>query len=95
MRMTRVSPNCCISMASRELFSVPSRVAPGGCRNPDGFSVLPAAELRRLATAFEIGFHMLDHRSLDSLPVEQARHQIVAGKPWLEDQRGRRVAGFC
>lgn len=76
-------------------FYVPSRVAPGGCCNPNGFSVLPAAELRSLGTAFEIGSHTLDHRSLDDLPVDEARHQIVAGKRWLEDQLGRRVAGFC
>jgi peptidoglycan/xylan/chitin deacetylase (PgdA/CDA1 family) len=76
-------------------FYVPSRVAPGGCCNPDGFEVLQGAELRRLGTEFEIGSHTLDHRSLDSLPPEEARHQIVAGKRWLEDQLGRRVDGFC
>jgi peptidoglycan/xylan/chitin deacetylase (PgdA/CDA1 family) len=70
-------------------------VAPGGCCNPDGFSVLPPAELRHLGAAFEIGSHTLDHRSLGGLPIEEARHQIVAGKRWLEDQLGRRIAGFC
>jgi peptidoglycan/xylan/chitin deacetylase (PgdA/CDA1 family) len=76
-------------------FYVPGRVAPGGCCNPDGFEVMPGSALRRLGTEFEIGSHTLDHRSLDGLPVEEARHQIVAGKRWLEDQLGRRVAGFC
>jgi len=76
-------------------FYVPGRVAPGGCCNPEGFDVLPAAQLRQLATEFEVGSHTLDHRSLNSLPPEVARYQIAAGKRWLEDQLGRRVAGFC
>lgn len=76
-------------------FYVPGRVAPGGCCNPDGFAVMPGSALRRLGTEFEIGSHTLDHCSLDSLPIDEARHQIVAGKQWLEDQLGRRVAGFC
>lgn len=76
-------------------FYVPGRVAPGGCCNPDGFEVLQRAELRQLGSEFEIGSHTLDHRSLDSLSADEARHQIVAGKRWLEDQLGRRVDGFC
>lgn len=76
-------------------FYVPSRVAPGGCCNPEGFDVLGTAQLRQLAAEFEIGSHTLDHKSLNSLPAQEARHQIDAGKRWLEDQLGRRVTGFC
>jgi peptidoglycan/xylan/chitin deacetylase (PgdA/CDA1 family) len=76
-------------------FYVPGRVAPGGCCNPEGFEVLPKTELRQLGTQFEIGSHTLDHKSLHSLPAAEARHQIEAGKRWLEDQLGRGVAGFC
>lgn len=76
-------------------FYVPARVAPGGCCNPDGFEVLQGAQLRQLGSEFEIGSHTLDHRSLDSQPADEVRHQIVAGKRWLEDQLGRRVDGFC
>ena len=76
-------------------FYVPGRVAPGGSCNPDGFEVLAPAELQALGNEFEIGSHTLDHRSLDSLPLDEARHQIVAGKRWLEDRLGRHVTGFC
>lgn len=76
-------------------FYVPGRVAPGGCCNPEGFEVLTRPQLRELGTEFEIGSHTLDHRSLSSLPKDEAKRQIEAGKAWLEDQLGRRVAGFC
>jgi len=76
-------------------FYVPARVAPGGCCNPDGFQVLDPQQLRELAARFEVGSHTLDHKSLDSLPTDEARRQIEAGKAWLEDQLGRRVDGFC
>jgi peptidoglycan/xylan/chitin deacetylase (PgdA/CDA1 family) len=76
-------------------FYVPGRVAPGGCCNPDGFAIMPGPDLRRLGAEFEVGSHTLDHHSLDRLTSEEARHQIVAGKRWLEDQLGYRVAGFC
>lgn len=76
-------------------FYVPGRVAPGGCCNPEGFEVLTTPQLRQLAGEFEIGSHTLDHKSLNALPPADARHQIEAGKRWLEDQLGRRVAGFC
>lgn len=76
-------------------FYVPGRVAPGGCCNPEGFAVMAGPALRRLGVEFEIGSHTLDHQSLDGLPIDAARHQIVAGKQWLEDQLGRPVAGFC
>jgi peptidoglycan/xylan/chitin deacetylase (PgdA/CDA1 family) len=79
----------------RGTFYVPGRVAPGGCCNPEGFEVLATPELRRLGAAFELGAHTLDHKSLTTLPAAEARRQIEAGKHWLEDQLGRRVAGFC
>ena len=76
-------------------FYVPARVGPGGACNSDGFSIMSGVSLRKLAAQFEIGSHTLDHRSLDALPVDDARHQVVAGKQWLEDQLGARVSGFC
>jgi peptidoglycan/xylan/chitin deacetylase (PgdA/CDA1 family) len=76
-------------------FYVPSRVAPGGCCNPEGFAVMKGVELRQIHSAFELGSHTLDHRSLHTLSAEEARQQVVAGKQWLEDEIGRAVAGFC
>lgn len=76
-------------------FYVPSRVAPGGSCNPNGFAVMSTEQLRQLGTAFEIGSHTMDHKSLHSLPPDEARYQVAAGKRWLEDQMGRRVEGFC
>lgn len=76
-------------------FYVPGRVAPGGCCNPEGFDVLDPSQLRQLGGEFEIGSHTLDHKSLNSLTAVEAKHQIEAGKAWLEDLLGRRVAGFC
>lgn len=76
-------------------FYVPGRVAPGGCCNPEGFEVVSSPQLRQLGTEFEIGSHTLDHKSLSSLPADEAKRQIADGKAWLEDQLGRRVVGFC
>lgn len=76
-------------------FYVPGRMPPGGCYGPEGFDVLAKSDLRELGAEFEIGSHTLDHRRLDSLEAEEARHQISAGKRQLEDQLGRAVIGFC
>jgi peptidoglycan/xylan/chitin deacetylase (PgdA/CDA1 family) len=76
-------------------FYVPSRVAPGGCCNPEGFAVMKGAELRQISSSFELGSHTLDHRSLNALGTDEARHQIVAGKEWLESEVGQEVEGFC
>jgi peptidoglycan/xylan/chitin deacetylase (PgdA/CDA1 family) len=76
-------------------FYVPGRMPPGGCYGPEGFDVLKTGELRELASEFEVGSHTLDHRRLDGLAPDVARHQILAGKQFLEDQLGQRVAGFC
>jgi peptidoglycan/xylan/chitin deacetylase (PgdA/CDA1 family) len=76
-------------------FFVPARMGSDGACNADAFPIMSGTSLRDLAAQFEVGSHTLDHRSLDALPVDEARHQVVAGKQWLEDQLGARVPGFC
>jgi peptidoglycan/xylan/chitin deacetylase (PgdA/CDA1 family) len=76
-------------------FYVPGRMPPGGCYGPEGFEVLSKSDLRQLGAEFEVGSHTLDHKRLDNLPDQEARHQILAGKQFLEDQLGQSVNGFC
>lgn len=56
---------------------------------------LSPAGIRGIAERFEIGAHTLTHPRLTSLPVADARHEIVTGRAHLEDITGRPVTSFC
>ena len=57
--------------------------------------VMTAEELRSLPRDLvEIGSHTVDHVPLTSLPIEQARAQLVDSKRQLEEALGRNVALF-
>ena len=64
-------------------------------RNREGYPVLPAAEIRQLASRFEIGSHTRDHCFLKSMAVDDSHTQITEGKKQLEDLLGKSVSGFC
>jgi peptidoglycan-N-acetylglucosamine deacetylase len=64
------------------------------CRNPER-AVMTAAEIRDLATDFEIGGHTLNHTPLRGLPESQAWVEIYDGKKALEDLLGHSVSAFC
>jgi hypothetical protein len=64
-------------------------------RNVEGRPVLDTAQLRSLASGFEIGGHTLDHIRLDAVSPREAERQITEGKMRLEDELGREVLGFC
>lgn len=64
-------------------------------RNIEGREVMSTAQLRQLATGFEIGGHTLDHVRLDRIHVDSARAQIADGKARTEDELGAAIHGFC
>ena len=56
---------------------------------------MSAAELRRLASGFEIGAHTLHHLDLTRASEGCARREIVASKAWIEDSTGKPCRMFC
>lgn len=64
-------------------------------RNREGMPVLPAADLREIASRFEIGSHTYDHCYLNKLEFAVAQYQVIEGRKRLEDVLGRNVPGFC
>lgn len=73
---------------ARGTFYVPNR-------NAEGRPVMGESDLKRLATAFEIGGHSLDHVVLTTLPLDEARRQIEGNKAWIEGLTGRASPCFC
>lgn len=69
-------------------FYIPSR-------NCEGLPVLSNTEIRSIAGEFEIGGHTNDHIYLDTISLEQATSQILAGKYALEDCISKTVEGFA
>ncbi|HEY0835728.1 MAG TPA: polysaccharide deacetylase family protein, partial [Azospirillum sp.] len=64
--------------------------------NAEGRPVMSPADLRALAAeGFEVAAHTLDHRRLSSLPLAEARRQVVEGRSRLEDILGGPVIGFA
>ena len=63
-------------------------------RNPER-PVLSKGQMRRLADAFELGCHTMNHLPLISIPLDTAWKEISAGKAWLEDSLGEPVVSFC
>ena len=53
------------------------------------------AQLREIATRFEIGSHTYDHCYLKNITPQQARFQVEHGKQCLEDLLGAAIPGFC
>lgn len=64
-------------------------------RNLEGRSVLSKAELRTLASQFEIGGHTFDHVRLNRVPIAEVDQQVHRIKTALEQEIGSAVAGFC
>jgi len=62
--------------------------------NPER-SVISEAEIKELASAYEIGGHTLRHLPLTSLPSAEARREIHDGKQWLDQLIGRATQSFC
>jgi len=63
-------------------------------RNPER-ELLSKAQIRELASRFEIGGHTLNHTSLKSLPEARAWTEIYEGKAWMEDVVGTSLISFC
>lgn len=53
------------------------------------------AQLRALATGFEIGAHTLEHERLTRLAPSRSWQEISGSKRWVEDQTGRECRMFC
>lgn len=64
-------------------------------RNSEGAPVLSAAQMRQLASGFDVGSHTLDHCYLTKLNESEAWRQITEGKTELEQRIGCTVSGFC
>lgn len=64
-------------------------------RNSEGRPVVNEGEVRRLAAAFEIAGHSIDHVVLTRLDPREAARQIGDNKRWLEDVTGKAVPGFA
>jgi peptidoglycan/xylan/chitin deacetylase (PgdA/CDA1 family) len=71
----------------RATFYIPAR-------NPER-PVMPTADIKALAQAFEVGGHTMNHRRLPSLSPGEARREVVDGKHWLEDLTGLPGVSFC
>ena len=57
--------------------------------------VISPAQVRDLATQFEIGSHTLNHVVLTSLSARAAWNEIEGSKQWVEDTISRRAKSFC
>ncbi|HYF23174.1 MAG TPA: polysaccharide deacetylase family protein [Caulobacteraceae bacterium] len=63
---------------------------------PDGFAVMPDADLRALAEqGIEIGSHSMTHRSMARLPRAEALREARESRERLEQVLGRAVAAFA
>lgn len=56
---------------------------------------LTPEEIRRLATAFELGAHTMSHVELTATELPQARDEIVQSREWLESVTGAQCQMFC
>jgi len=63
-------------------------------KNPER-EVLSKAQIRELASRFEIGGHTLNHVALKSLPGDRAWAEVREGKTWMEDVLGAPLISFC
>jgi len=57
--------------------------------------LLTPQEIRDMACDFEIGAHTLTHRSLPTIPKEEAEREVVGSKTVLEQITGSAVNTFC
>jgi len=57
--------------------------------------VLPAGDVRDLATRFEVGAHTLNHVDVTSIKDAVARAEIADSKRWVEDTTGQPCTTFC
>jgi peptidoglycan/xylan/chitin deacetylase (PgdA/CDA1 family) len=57
--------------------------------------VITHAQVRDLATQFEIGSHTINHVVLTSLSARAAWNEIQGSKQWVEDTISRRARAFC
>ena len=60
-----------------------------------GWPTMTAAEIRQLASQFEMGAHTLDHTPLDRAPDDEALHQLSGSREWIEDITGKPCRAFC
>ena len=65
------------------------------CREISEGKRLKPGALRELAATCEIGSHTLTHPRLSTLPLDQAKREIVEGKQALEEVLGHSVSSFC
>jgi peptidoglycan/xylan/chitin deacetylase (PgdA/CDA1 family) len=56
---------------------------------------MSVAQMRDLASAFEIGSHTINHVFLDGANYHQARAEIFHSKTWVEDCLARPCPMFC
>ena len=64
-------------------------------RNSEGRPVLSPADVRDIATRFEVGGHSRDHVVLTDLSQSELDTQIFENKAYLEQAVGAPIAGFC
>ena len=57
--------------------------------------VITPAQVRDLATRFEIGSHTVNHVALTSLSARAAWNEIQGSKLWVEDTISRGARAFC
>lgn len=63
---------------------------------PEGFEVLPDADLRRLPEfGLEVASHSVSHRSMARMPPAEARREAAESKDRLEQVMGRPVTAFA
>lgn len=63
-------------------------------RNPERPVITPA-QVRDLATQFEVGSHTINHVPLTSVPISAAWDEIQGSKQWVEDTISRKARAFC
>jgi peptidoglycan-N-acetylglucosamine deacetylase len=63
-------------------------------RHAENITMAPA-QIRQLASTFEIGAHTLNHIDLTRAQEPEARQEIVRSKEWLEDCTGQSCLLFC
>lgn len=64
-------------------------------KNREAHPVMSPAQMRELASRFEVGSHTYDHCFLSSVGLAESHRQVTRGKQGLEEILGKKVAGFC
>lgn len=57
--------------------------------------MMTSLQIRELSSKFEIGAHLIEHRTLDQLIDDQALDQLSGSRQWVEEITGKPCRALC